>query len=226
MTLTIFWLFLVVAWFRRSTAVLIAGLTALGLLSLAALLTGRASPSGLGLGRPASWPLTIGEALGWLGLMLAYSPLADRLASRRFAQPPALEAFGAVRQSTGRLIAGILVAWALGGFLEELVARGIVLRALEALLAGRLGVPLAAGIAVLGAALGAGLMHSYQGPRAMVIVAQLSVLFGLLFVLSGYNLWAVVLCHGLYDTIGFVRFATGKSRYSLPGSSSGPTAQA
>jgi hypothetical protein len=48
----------------------------------------------------------------------------------------------------------------------------------------------------------------------MVIIAQLSVLFGVLFVASGYDLWAAVLCHGLYDTIAFARFASGKSHYA------------
>jgi membrane protease YdiL (CAAX protease family) len=57
-------------------------------------------------------------------------------------------------------------------------------------------------------------MHFYQGPRAVLIIAQLSVLFGILFVISGYNLWAVMICHGLYDTIAFIRFARKKSRYS------------
>jgi len=38
--------------------------------------------------------------------------------------------------------------------------------------------------------------------------------FGVLFVVSGYNLWTVMLCHGLYDTIAFVRFANKKSKYS------------
>jgi hypothetical protein len=74
--------------------------------------------------------------------------------------------------------------------------------------------PIAIAIAVCIAALGAGLMHLYQGPRAAVIVTQLSVLFGVLFVVSGYNLWAVILCHGMYDTVAFIRFATGKSKYS------------
>ncbi len=61
----------------------------------------------------------------------------------------------------------------------------------------------------------AGLVHLYQGPRGAVIVAPLSVLF----VLSGSNLWTVILCHGLYDTVAFVRFARGKSKYSGPKSS-------
>jgi len=73
---------------------------------------------------------------------------------------------------------------------------------------------MATGIVVCIAAAGAGLIHLYQGPRAVIIITQLSVLFGLLFVISGYNLWAVVLCHGLYDTIAFIRFANKKSKYS------------
>jgi membrane protease YdiL (CAAX protease family) len=48
----------------------------------------------------------------------------------------------------------------------------------------------------------------------MVIVAQLSVLFGVLFVISEYNLWAVMICHGVYDTAAFVRFANKKFKYS------------
>jgi hypothetical protein len=40
------------------------------------------------------------------------------------------------------------------------------------------------------------------------------VLFGVLFVVSGYNLLAVMLCHGMYDTIAFIMFANKKSKYS------------
>jgi len=69
-----------------------------------------------------------------------------------------------------------------------------------------------AGVCV--AALGAGIVHLYQGLRAAIIITQLSIVFGVLFVLSGYNLWTVVLCHGLYDTIAFIRFASGKSKYA------------
>src|SRR5262249_61568746 len=74
--------------------------------------------------------------------------------------------------------------------------------------------PIATGVAVSIAASGAGLIHLYQGPRGVVITTQLSFLFGVLFVVSGYNLWAVMLCHGLYDTVAFVRFANKKSKYS------------
>jgi uncharacterized protein len=212
--LTAIWLVLVVVRFRRSSLILIVGLFVIGGYTLVSFFLGKVSADELGLGPGHSWLSTLGFALGGLAVMLAYSPLADRLASRWFPQPPTLEAFEAIQQSRLKLIAGILVAWVLGGLLEELIARGIILNSVRAFLAPWLTVPGATILAICLAALGAGLLHSYQGPRAVVIIAQISVLFGILFVISGTNLWAVMLCHGLYDTIAFVRFANKKSRYA------------
>jgi membrane protease YdiL (CAAX protease family) len=211
--LTVIWLVLVVVRFRRSGIVLIGGLIVIGLYTLAALAISQVRPEALGLGCPNGLS-TLGFALAGLAVMLACSPLADRLASRWFEKPPTLEAFAGIQQSRGKLITGIIAAWAFGGILEELVARGIVLGAVQAALSPWLTQPVAAGIAICIAASGAGAMHFYQGPRAMLIIAQLSLLFGILYVVSGYNLWAVMLCHGLYDTIAFIRFANRKSKYS------------
>lgn len=68
--------------------------------------------------------------------MLAYSPLADWLATRWIDKPPTLESFRGIQQSRAKLIAGIVVAWMLGGILEELAFRGIVLKSVESLLSG------------------------------------------------------------------------------------------
>ncbi len=212
--LTAIWVVIVVVRFRRSMIVLIGGLSAIGMYALAALAYRKVTLDALGLGIPHSWWPTIGFAVVWSGLMLAYTPFADWLASRWISKPPRLDRFRVIQQSKLKLIGGIVVAWALGGFLEELVFRGIVLKSVGSFLTAWVNKPIAVGVAVCIAALGAGLMHLYQGPRAMVIVTQLSVLFGVLFVVSGYDLWAVMLCHGLYDTVAFVRFANKKSKYS------------
>jgi membrane protease YdiL (CAAX protease family) len=212
--LAVVWLVLVVVRFRRSRIVLIGGLLAVGLYTVIALALGMVTLDELGLSIAVSWWRTLGLALAGLVVTAAYSPLVDRLATRLVKKPPTLEAFRPIQQSWVKLIAGIAVAWVLGGILEELIARGIVLKSVEVRLTTWLSEAVAAGIAVCIAALGAGVMHFYQGPRAVVIITQLSVLFGILFVVSGYNLWTVMLCHGLYDTIAFVRFARGKSKYS------------
>jgi membrane protease YdiL (CAAX protease family) len=198
--------------FRRSKVVLAGGLCAVGAYTLFALFRGDVSARALGLARP--WLSSIAFAVGWLVLMLAYSPLADKIATRFVAAPPTLDAFRMLQQSRIKLLLGIVVAWILGGFLEELTLRGIVVQSLKAWLSPSLGSLMAAALAVCVAAAAAGLVHFYQGFRAVVIISQLSVLFGVLFVLSGDNLWAVILCHGMYDTIAFIRFANRKSRYA------------
>lgn len=168
----------------------------------------------LGLSPSVSWFQTVALALAGLAVMLAHSPLADKLATRLVQKPPALNAFRALQQSRAKLIAGIVLAWILGGFLEELILRGIILQSIETRLSGWMVRPLAVAIAICAAALLAFVVHLYQGLRAALIITQLSILFGLLFVISGHNLWSVILCHGLYDTIAFVRFANKQSRYS------------
>jgi hypothetical protein len=209
------WLAAVGFRFRRSTPVLVGGLVAVGLYVLVAALLGWTGPGELGLATaPNLW--IAGLTLVWLLLMLALSPLADRIATALVAAPPNLGAFKAIQQSRTKLLIGIAVAWLLGGLLEELVFRGLVLRAVEAGAMAWLPAPAATGVAIGAAALGARVIHLYQGPRAALIILQLSMLFGLLFVLSGYNLWSVVVCHGLYDTVAFIRFAMGRSKYSKP----------
>jgi membrane protease YdiL (CAAX protease family) len=212
--LTGIWLAIVAVRYRRSTIVLVGGLVVVGLFTAGGLARGAVTPRELGLSTQSSWLPTIAFAVVWVGIMLAYSPIADRIASRFIARPPTLKTFRAIQESKAKLVGGIVVAWALGGFLEELVFRGIVLKSIAAILAAWVIGPLAAGAAIVAAALGAGIIHLYQGNRAALIITQLSVLFGALFVLSGYNLWAVILCHGLYDTVAFIRFAAGKSKYS------------
>ena len=172
--------------------------------------------SAVALNLPDSWLVTVAWAAAWTALMLAYSPLADRLAAKVFVAPPALGAFRAIQKSKVNLAVGIVIAWVLGGFIEEMLLRGVLLKCVAARLMPVVLPGLAIMAAVIAAAIGGALLHIYQGPRAMLIIMQLSALFGVLFVASGYNLWAVILCHGFYDTIAFVRFARGKSRYARP----------
>ncbi len=214
LVLTAVWLAIVGIWFRRSTPILVGGLVVIAVFALAAWIFGLSGPADVGLNAPGSWWKTLLFAAVWTGLMWAYSPVADSVASRWVKTPPTLDAFRPLQESTSKLIAGIALAWLLGGFLEELVFRGVVVNSLTILLTPSIGEAPAAFLGIFVAAAGAALVHYYQGPRAMLIIAQLSVLFGLAFVLAGYNLWAAILCHGFYDTIAFIRFALKKSNYS------------
>ena len=115
----------------------------------------------------------------------------------------------------GFALAGLVVMLTCSPLADWLATRGFDRPpTLESFLTPWLIAPIAAAVGVCIAALGAGAMHFYQGPHAMLIIAQLSVQFGIMFVVNGYNLWAVMLCHGMYDTIAFIRFARRKSKYS------------
>lgn len=164
-------------------------------------------------GATLSWSI-VAAAAAWGLAMLALSPLADGIASRWIRKPPTLDVFRQLQQSRLKLVLGIAVAWVLGAFLEEFVFRGVIQQWLEQNLAAALPSPAATAIAVVVAALGAGVLHLYQGLRAAVIITLLSVLFGVLFVLSGRDLWSVILCHGFYDTVAFIHFANRQSKYS------------
>jgi hypothetical protein len=88
---------MVVVRFRRSNIVLIGALFAIGLYTLVAFAYGKVTRDELGLGIANSWLVTIGFALVWLGLMVAYSPLTDRLATRWFDKQPTLGMFRVIQ---------------------------------------------------------------------------------------------------------------------------------
>src|ERR1035437_1750074 len=103
--------------FRRSRIMLLGGLLVIGLYTLASVLFGEAVPEELGLSSMVFWPQTIIFALAGLAVTLAFSPVADRIASRWFPEPPHLEAFRALQKSKVYLVLGIVTAWVMGGFL-------------------------------------------------------------------------------------------------------------
>lgn len=208
------WLTLVAVCFRTSRPVLLGGLLLVAAAALGLIARSDIPAKAVGLVPPKSWLFVIVLGIGWTVPMLLFTPLADRIATRFFARPPQLGAFRVLQESRLKLIAGIIFAWIVGGFLEELALRGVVQNGVQTLLAGLAPTLAVTTCAILAGATGAFVLHLYQGLRAAFIVAQLSVLFGLLFVLSGHTLWTQLLAHGLYDTIAFIRFAAGASKYS------------
>lgn len=178
------------------------------------LATGSVSSSDLGLSGVEPWTATIAFALAWRGLVWACSPLADRIATYLVREPPTLDAFRILQRSRIMLILGIVVAWILGGFLEELTFRAILLRSVESAMSALLPAAVAAGIAGGGRCGRCGRHPPLSRSAGRNYRDQLSMLFGLLFVLSGHDLWAVILCPGLDDTIAFIRFANKTSKYS------------
>ena len=48
-----------------------------------------------------------------------------------------------------------------------------------------------------------GAAHPGQGPAGMVIVGLVGLVFGLVYLRAGRNLWPVILTHGIADSLSF-----------------------
>ncbi len=80
---------------------------------------------------------------------------------------------------------------------EELLFRGFVLGSIETVLGGPR--RSATGSAVILQAVIFGALHLYQGPGGAATAATIGLVLGLVWLLTGRNLWAGIAIHGLLD---------------------------
>ena len=104
------------------------------------------------------------------------------------------------------LLGWIGVGWIHGGFGEELLNRGFLFVRIEALFGKR---PWSTLVAVLLLVAFFGLGHAYQGITGIILTAVTSLVFWAVYFLSGRNLWASIIAHGCWDTIGWLLIASG-----------------
>ena len=94
----------------------------------------------------------------------------------------------------------MLVIWTSAALGDEMFFRGFLITRFERVVAG---IPFAAIIAVILAALIFGAGHFYyQGIRGLVVVAAIGVVIGSLYLLYKRNLWPLILAHGAVDSLG------------------------
>jgi membrane protease YdiL (CAAX protease family) len=92
-----------------------------------------------------------------------------------------------------------VVVWTWAAFGEELAYRGYVLnRAAD--VGGRTRAAWVVAFVLVMALFGFG--HSYQGIAGMIGSAVSGLIFGLVYLGSGRNLWASITAHGVTDTVG------------------------
>jgi membrane protease YdiL (CAAX protease family) len=158
--------------------------------------------SALGLGRPPSWVRTLQIAFAAAALRIVLGEyVIDPLTARFW--PPAIapaEAEG-LAGNPGRALLILLLVWTFAAFGEEIAYRGyLLLRAAD--LGGRSSTAYWVGVVVVSVLFGYG--HYYKGPAGVVDSGIAGLILGAAFLLSGRNLWASILAHGLIDTVGVV----------------------
>lgn len=163
----------------------------------------------MGLGWPASWRRTVVIASAAALLRIALSAVVvDPLTSHFW---PAAKAPQGMNEITGHVWVALQwlgIVWTFAAFGEEIGYRGyLVNRAADA--TGRSKV--AYWISVVAVAVLFGYGHFYKGPAGIIDSGMAGLILGAAYLLSGRNLWACILAHGLIDTVGVVAVFFGWS---------------
>jgi len=161
----------------------------------------------MGLRWPASWPRTLLIALAAAFLRIALSAVLVDPVTQHF-WPPAKAPSG-MNEITGHTWVALRwlgLVWTFAAFGEEIGYRGYLLnRAGEAM--GR--TRFADWVAVVAASILFGYGHYYKGPAGIIDSGMAGLILGAAYLLSGRNLWACILAHGLIDTVGVVALFFG-----------------
>jgi membrane protease YdiL (CAAX protease family) len=156
----------------------------------------------MGLGRPMSWRRTLLIAVAAAFLRIALSAaVTDPLTAHFW---PAAKAPAGMNEITGHAWVALRwlgLIWTFAAFGEEIGYRGYLLnRAAD--VGGRTKFGYWAGVAAVAVLFGYG--HYYKGPAGIIDSGMAGLILGAAYVLSGRNLWACILAHGLIDTVGVV----------------------
>jgi CAAX protease family protein len=155
-----------------------------------------------GLWRPGSWRRTIVLALaGAVVLQVGSEFFIEPIAQRIWHQPEQVSSLLSSGMSTKKALLTLGIVWTFAAFGEELGYRGYLLTR-----AADLGNRSQAAyvIAIVCVAVLFGFGHYYKGPAGVLDSTYSGLVLGTLFLLSGRNLWAPILAHGLSDTYAVV----------------------
>ncbi len=160
-----------------------------------------------GLTRPKSWGKTILVAIAAVVVLQGGSEfLVEPLAHHFWPGPEQVSSVIKTAPHWKNILTSLLIVWTFAAFGEELGYRGYLLnRAAD--LGNRS--KLAYVLAMLYVAALFGVAHWYKGPAGVVDSAYSGLVLGTVYLLSGRNLWAAILAHGLSDTFAVIVVSMG-----------------
>lgn len=151
----------------------------------------------LGLRRPAWKRAALAVPIGLI-LAVVLAAVATAIVLATGVRPANYAMFRPICGDLGEYLFWALpVAWGSAAFGEELIFRGFVRDALERLLGP--GKPYATSLSIVLQAILFGLLHLYQGPGGAANAAAIGLVLGFVWLVSGRNLWAGIVIHGLID---------------------------
>jgi membrane protease YdiL (CAAX protease family) len=120
--------------------------------------------------------------------------------------PTDLTQFKQIEGNVFALCFFLLLVWTLAAFGEELVYRGYLMNRV-ADLGGSRG---AWALSLVVVSILFGVLHWPQGITGVVVNVCAGFVYGGLYLMSGRNLWAPIIAHGVYDTVALLLIFWGK----------------
>ena len=133
--------------------------------------------------------------------------IAEPAIARLTGKLPDVSLFAPLAGNIHFLLISLTVAWTLAAFGEEFVYRGYLVTRIARVLGDTPRAWLGA-LVVTSILFGVG--HQYQGLSGMITAGLGGFTFGLLYLVTGCNLWVAVVAHGTMDTVGFLLLFLGK----------------
>jgi len=161
-----------------------------------------------GLRRPGSWARTVVIAIIGAAVLQAGSELlVEPLAHHFFPQPEKISSLlQAPSHDWKAAMINLLIVWAFAGFGEEMGYRGYLLNRAADL--GNRSQP-AFIVAMIYVAVLFGMGHFYKGPAGMLDSTYSGLILGSVYLVTGRNLWAAILAHGISDTFAVLMVFLG-----------------
>jgi membrane protease YdiL (CAAX protease family) len=158
---------------------------------------------GAGLTRPDSWWKTVLLAIGAaVVLQVGSEVVVGPLASHFWPEPQHVsKALTSAGLGWKQALRALLLVWTFAAFGEELSYRGYLLTRAADILR-RTNAAYFVSMIVIAVLFGFG--HYYKGPAGVVDSTYSGLVLGSVYLLSGRNLWAPILAHGISDTFAVV----------------------
>ena len=155
---------------------------------------------GVGLKRPARWgrAVLLGAVTG-VTFQLFGTYVLEPLIVRLTGQPVDLSQFASLRGNVFFLLVMLALVWTFAAFGEEFVYRGYLMNRVAELSGGG-AAAWALSLAAVSVLFGVG--HLYQGVSGILVNTAAGLVYGAVYLRAGRNLWAPIIAHGVYDTVG------------------------
>ncbi len=160
-----------------------------------------------GLTRPNSWLMTIGMAVAAVIVLQGGSSfVVEPIAHHFWPEPERVSDALRLAPNWKDILGDLALVWTFAAFGEELGYRGYLLNR-----AADLGDRSRAAfiVAMFLVAVLFGLGHWYKGPAGVLDSTYSGLVLGGVYLLSGRNLWAPILAHGLSDTFAVIVVSMG-----------------